>query len=1120
MYVVNRKGQLELLDPNMITNRIKKLVNKEPKIPHVNPYELMLEVCKGIKNNMPTCEIDEYAANASASLSIGNPHYLQVASRIAIDNHQKNTLKSFVDKMKLAYLNEENGEIYPLINEDYFKFVEEHNIEIDKMIDYERDFLLDFFGFKTFQKQYSIKIKNKPIERPQDMFMRTAIALNIYTDNMMQNIKETYDLLSTKKYTHASPTYYNAGGLRPQYASCFLMGTEDSLEGIENTGNNMSRISKWAGGIGIHINNWRSKGTRIRGTNGVSSGIVPFIRMYESRMLAFNQGGRRPGSAKMYIMPHHPDLLQFIELRKNTGHELLRARFLFYAIWIPDIFMERVANDEIWSFFDPLLCGDLSNYYGDEYKEKYLELEKNKKYSFQKPARYIWECIYEVNVETGMPDILFSDNVNKNNMQKNIGIIKSSNLCVTGDTKILTDKGYFNISELEGYHNVWTGQDYKKSLIKKTSDDESLLKITFSNGAIIRCTKYHKFPIKGLTTYMEVPAINLKINNKLKSYNLPILDLDKEFKYAYTHGYKCGIGKSDIIVYNDAHKFEYKEIIEISNNKKLVLYEMEELYTVPINYRKQDKINWLQGLIDSTGFRFLDARIYLQIMNANNEFLENVRLLCNTLGMNPSLINGKLKFIINDCNKLHELGIKYMDDSINITEDYITMAKGRFAYDFIDDLESEVTITNIEYLSYQEPVYCFNEPEEHLGVLNGIISLNCNEIVQYSSDKEYATCILSSISLPAFVYSRENSRSENSLSEKYFDFEELIKVVKVIVRNLNNLIDKTYHPTVESKLGCDKQRAIGIGVQGLDDVYSKMRFPFDSQEAAELNKRIFETIYYAALTASTMLSRDIYKKNIKMVESTVESIVPTIETPIKKTIGAYPAFEGSPISQGIFHWEMYGASPVCGYDWESLRQHIKTFGVRNSMLVALMPTASTSQLLGNNECFEPYTSNVYKRDTSAGEFIVIKKYLIDDLYNSGLWNSTLKEYLIASEGSIQYIDGIPKEFKDLYKTVWEIDQKVLVQQAIDRQPYIDQAQSMNLYVRDFNLEKWNELMFMGWMGGLKTGKYYLHTEPASMPTKFSIDPAKQKEMKEKLENMKKNTDFMNFKHEVCDVCSA
>jgi len=1113
MFVVNRKGQEELLDPNMITNRIKKLVTKEPKIQHVNPYELMLEVCKGIKNRMQTSDIDEYAANASASLSIGNPYYLQVAARIAIDNHQKNTLKSFVDKMKLAYLNEEeNGEIHSLIDKDFFKFVEEYNEEIDNMINYERDFLLDFFGFRTFQKQYSIKIKNKPIERPQDMFMRTAIALNINTDNMMNNIKETYDLLSLKKYTHASPTYYNAGGLRPQYASCFLMGTEDSLEGIEHTGTNMSRISKWAGGIGVHINNWRSKGARIRGTNGLSSGIVPFIRMYESRMLAFNQGGRRPGSAKIYIMPHHPDLMQFIELRKNTGHELLRARFLFYALWIPDIFMERVANDEMWSFFDPLTCGDLSEYYGDEYRDKYLELEKNKRYVAQKPARYIWECIYEVNSETGMPDILFSDNVNKNNMQKNIGVIKSSNLCVTGDTKILTDNGYFNISELEGYHNVWTGKDFKKSLVKKTSDDASLVKITFSNGAIIRCTKYHKFPIRGITTYMEIPAINLKIDNVLLKYDLPILDIDNEFKYPFTHGYKCGFNKDqDIILYNinSIDKFEYKEIIEISNNtRKLILHEdMEELYKVPINYKKDNKVDWLQGLINSAGFRFLDARIYLQIAHSNSEFLENVRLLCNTLGVNPSLSNGKLKFNIIDCNKLSEFGILYMTESIAIDEDYINLSKGRFSYDFINDLETDVKISSIEYLSYQEPVYCFNEPEEHMGVLNGIISLNCNEIVQYSSDKEYATCILSSISLPAFVYDKKNI-DNNFPTEPYFDFDELISVIKIIVRNLNNLIDKTYHPTKESKLGCDKQRAIGIGVQGLDDVYSKFRFPFESEEAAELNKRIFETIYYGALSASTSLSRDIYKNKVK-------------ETPdIKKTIGAYPAFDGSPISQGVFHWEMYEAKPVCGYDWETLRNHIKTFGVRNSMLVALMPTASTSQLLGNNECFEPYTSNVYKRDTSAGEFIVIKKYLINDLYNAGLWNPTLKEYLIASEGSIQYIEGIPDEMKNLYKTVWEIDQGVLVQQAIDRQPYIDQAQSMNLYVRDFNLEKWNELMFMGWTGGLKTGKYYLHTEPASMPTKFSIDPARQKEMKEKLEQVKKNTDFMNYKRDVCDLCSA
>lgn len=860
-YVITRTGRKELLNTHQITKRLQTLINRAPKIPHVNPYDLMLEVCRGLKSGISTYEIDEYAANASASLSVSNPHYLSVAARIAIDNHQKNTMRSFVDKMRKAYLNvDDEGKVSPLINEDFFKYVEEHQDFIEATIDYNRDFLFDFFGFRTFQKSYSTKVNDKPIERPQDMYMRTAIALNMNTELDIAvehaNIKETYDLLSLKFYTHASPTYYNTGGQYPQYASCFLLGTGDSLEEIEKTGTDMSRISKRAGGIGVHINPWRSTGSRIRGTNGKSSGIVPFLRSYETRMLAFNQGGRRPGSAAIYIMPHHPDLLRFLALRRNDGIEKERARDLFYALWIPDIFMERVESNGVWSFFDSDHCGDLSNLHGTEYKDRYIHLEYQKKYKAQMPAREIWQIIKEVEQDTGMPYICFSDTVNAANMQSHLGTIKSSNLCT--------------------------------------------------------------------------------------------------------------------------------------------------------------------------------------------------------------------------------------------------------------------------------------------------------EIALYSDTKEYAVCVLVSISLPAFVvdgYTPEEltlpEEQRRPLNHTFpvnpaFDFRKLLDVVKVVVRNLNHVVDKTYHPVIETKRSNERHRPLGIGVQGLADAYAKMRFPFDSPEAYKLNKEIFEAIYFAALTASSVLSRKKYnmlKAKCKAEGSvTVDTYKPddyetykttyTDPNDIPKKVAAFPSMEwngGSPIAKGTFHWEMYDINPahLSGmFDWESLKSHIQTFGVCNSHVVALMPTASTSQLLGNNECFEPYTSNVYKRDTSAGEFIVINKYLINDLYNSGLWNNNLKEYLIASEGSIQNIEGIPEFIKALYKTAWEIDPSVLIQQCIDRQPYVDQMISFNLYIRDFTLTKWNKCMFMAWRGRLKTGKYYLHTEAAVMPTKFTIDPSKQKEMAVLLEKNKPRTEFLSPLREVCDACTA
>ncbi len=861
MFVITRTGRKEPLDTNQITKRLQTLINRVPKIPHVNPYELMLEVCKGLKSGITTYEIDEYAANASASLSITNPYYLKIAARIAIDNHQKNTQRSFVDKMRKLYLNQDdNGNIHPLISSDFFKYVEENQDFLERTLDYNRDFLLDFFGFQTFIRSYSMKVKDLPIERPQDMFMRTAVDLHMFTrdnpEDELQDIKNTYDILSNKLYTHASPTYYNAGSVRRQYASCFLLGTKDSREGIMKTADHISEISKWSGGIGVHINCLRGTGAKIRGTNGRSSGVVPWLKIYNEVMKGFNQGGRRPGSAAFYLMPHHPDIMKFIEICRNGGSEELRARDIFTALWIPDIFMERVKANEMWSMFDPDRCGDLSDYTLDEYRSKYLELESKKMYTTQIPARKIWEAAMETNSDVGRLYICFADNANRMFMQKNLGVLKSSNLC--------------------------------------------------------------------------------------------------------------------------------------------------------------------------------------------------------------------------------------------------------------------------------------------------------GEVFLYSNEKEYAVCILSSIALPSYVldgYSAEELAQPEELRRKlnhefpvnpYFDFKKLVEVVKTITTNLNLIVDKTYHPLEETRRGSDRHRPIGIGVQGLDDCYAKMRMPFASDEAHILNKHIFETIYFAAITQSSVLARKLYqsiKKECKLNgrvevkeyiidDYSVGTKVFTDANEIPQTIGSYPSMlwnGGSPIGKGIFHWELAGlsAANLSGmFDWESLREHVQTFGVRNSLTVACMPTASTSQLLANNECIEPYTSNIYKRNTLAGEYIVVKKYLMEDLYKLGLWTQNMKDYLLASNGSIQYIDGIPDDIKRLYPTVWEIDQEVLVQQSIDRQPFVDQGQSLNLYVPEINMTVWNKLMFKAWKGGLKTGKYYLHTRPAVTPQKFTIDPAKQDEMRKLLEKNKHGTAFLEPLREVCEVCSS
>jgi ribonucleoside-diphosphate reductase alpha chain len=839
IYVTNRAGRREELDPVQIARHIQNLAARDPKIAHINAQFLMLEVCKGLTSNITTAELNEQLARISADLSLTNPYYLTLAGRIAIDNYHKNTLRSFVDKMQMC---RDAG----LLSGGFMRFVRENADALEAMINYDRDFLLDFFGFRTFQRQYSMRINGRCVERPQDMFMRTAVALSISGTLgskhtfVMNNIRTTYTLLSLKIYTHASPTYYNAGASDfPQYASCFLLGCGDSGREITQAVADMAAISKFSGGIGLHIHELRGAGAPIRSTNGKSSGIVPFIRMFETTMLAFNQGGRRPGSAKMYLAMHHPDIVSFVELRRNNGTEQRRARHLFYALWVPDLFMERVRDGGQWSLFDPYLCGDLSELHNDEYRTQYLKLEAEKRFTSQISARVLWELIAEVNAETGMPDLIFSDTANRCNMQSNFGTLKSSNLC--------------------------------------------------------------------------------------------------------------------------------------------------------------------------------------------------------------------------------------------------------------------------------------------------------DEIYQYSTTKpgavEMATCVLASVSLGACVRQLDGQDMTDAEfpTVPCFDFARLGECVTQVVRNLNNLIDTTYHPTEAARYGNLRQRAIGIGVQGLYDAYAKMGYAFESSEAFALNKEIHEAIYYFAITASAKLSREYYHQTKRAAETAdvyVDDyhggrrlVVAQGQTPDMKC-GAYPGmFEngGGPLSRGRFHWELYGltAADLCGrFDWETTRALIAQFGVRNSLTTALMPTASTSQLLGNVECFEPITSNVYKRETSAGEFTVINKYLIRDLYQLNLWSKEMREYIIASEGSVQHIEGIPQELKTRYKTAFELDQAVIIEQAADRQPFVDQGQSMNLYVRNFTIAEWTRLMFLGWELGLKTGKYYLHTEAASMPTKFTIDPAKQKEMLQLRPTAKKIIDT------VCAGCSA
>ena len=1237
MYVITRSGLKEPLSQDKITQRLIKLIQQEPKIKEINPYQLVIDVTSKLVNLISTSTIDNYVCSLAASRSIAKPTYMKLASRLAVDSHQKNTLSNFYDKVVLFHNRlDDNGNSYPLVSDAFYKYVRDHRKFIESTIDYSRDFLCDYFGMRTFQDSYSLKLGEIPIERPQDLYMRTAIGLHMNTHSDIQKeyqyIKNSYDKYSYKKITQASPTYFNIGTNHEQLASCFLLAVKDSHSSIMKIANDMAGISKWSGGLGVHMHELRSRGALIRKTNGRTNGIVPFIRIYNNIMLAFNQGGgkgkgKRNGSAAIYLMLHHPDIVDFLNLKLPSTIEENRASDLFYGLWVPDIFMNRVKSNQLWSLFDPDHVGDLSNYFGKEYESKYLQYEQEKKYKSQIPARELWEMIYKANELTGMPYICFSDAVNKHNMQSNIGVIKCSNLCVSGDTKILTNKGYENIKVLtntsNGKHKIWNGEEFTKAQFAKTGTECKLLKVTFSDGVELKCTKEHRFAIKDgyKNNYFELEAKDLSIGDTLIRCDYPTIDnKDNSFKYPYTHGFFCGDGTYNekkgngvpckfLAVENSSfcmrHKDmgfeekesasnlcqgrsdqrlpfislygEKKELIEylnyvksytdVSNDKITIQLKIDiaSKYKVPVEYGLSTKLKWLSGYFDADGCVTRNTNSYgIQICSINKEFLMNVKLLCNTLGCNPviSLMRSNSTSLLPDgkgSNKLFDTLPLYR--LLFATKDVKTlydqgMETHRLIIGDIEEITNKkrfISIKSIEELEELEDTYCFNEPKRHMGIFNGIIAMNCTEIVEFTDERNQATCNLGSVSLSSCVTDSHTPEELQQPIEKRrildndyplnptFDFLDLIDNVKTLVVNLNNIIDKTYYPTEETKTSNDRHRPIGVGLQGLADAFIKMRYPFESEEADKLNKTIAEVMYYAALSQSAKLSRDLYLKYVSickktgsvtitkyLADYTTESITFTDPTDIPKNIGAYGSMYwngGSPLANGKFHHELYNVKPADQsqnpkLDWESLRNLIGTFGVRNSLLVALMPTATTSQFLGNNECFEPYTSNLYKRKTLSGEFIIINKYLIHELDKLKIWNENIKNYLILSNGSIQAIEGIPDKIKLLYKTSWEIDQADLVDKAIARQYYVDQAQSFNLYVENPSLAKFTNLMFRCHKGGLKTGKYYLHSRPGGMPQPFTIDPEAQNQILKILEkdNVKQVTNTENLV--ICDSCSA
>jgi len=1010
MFVIKRNGSFEEVNFNKVVQRLKFISSEPYPLSEINVHTLAQTVIQGLHNNIQTRDIDIYSANICASMSIKNHQYGILAGRIIIHNHHKNTLTSFKDKMDKLYLRKDkHGNICPLLDEKFYKFVLKNQKEIENHIDYSRDFLLDYFSFKTLERSYLLKLDQDIIERPQDMFMRVSIFIHMNpkliskekTKPIIERIFETYDLMSNKYFTHATPTLFNAGTNRPGMLSCFLLGTEDSLEGILKTVSDCAQISKWSGGIGFHISNWRSRGSLIRGTNGTSSGIIPFLKIFNDTARAFNQGGKRPGSFAAYIEMHHPDIMDFLQLRKNHGEENLRCRDLFLGLWICDLFMERVRDNQNWSLFDPDECQGLSDVYGDDYRKLYLEYEEKKMYREQMPAREIWKAVFTSQKESGIPYILYKDRINSTNNQSNIGVVKSSNLCVTGDTIVLTEEGYYPIRDLtriNRVHNVWNGEEFTPATFAKTGEKQKIMEIT-------------------------VQVAKKEISNT--------------------------------------------RISQLTSNFPL------------------DRLHYTSRVLRCTPYH---------------------------------------KFILEDetiieASKLQP-GMKLLEWN---------HPQGNFrVYSYI---------TKAEHLEEPEDTYCFNEPKLHQGVFNSILTQNCSEIVEVSNSEEYACCTLASICLSMFV---EDTHSEDDLTRPLnhefpkrpvINYKKLMEVVQVIVRNLNQVIDRNWYPTPETERSNSTHRPLGIGVQGLADVFYKFRCTYDSPLAKELNQRIFETIYYAAVSASTKLAKEIYKSYQQQFDPKNPSLLIKIDKReysidnLPKTIGSYSSMtrnNGSPLFNGKFHWEMYGKTQnelLQKFDWDSLRAHIQTFGIRNSLLIALMPTASTSQIMGNIESIEPLTSNVFKRQTLAGEFIVINKYLMNDLTELGLWNAEMENFIKLSNGSIQNIQGIPDSIKNLYRTVWEISQSHIIDLAADRQAFVDQSQSMNLFIEDLSFSKFNSMHFYSWNKGLKTGCYYLRTRPAVQAQKFTVQMQSSGQVVQPTQTIQFDIPEQN-EEEICLVCSS
>ena len=1097
MRVVKRSGRIEDMKFDNVTNRIKNLTYGLSE--KCDSSKVAQQVFSSMYDGISAQEIDTLSAEICIGMITSDPDYEVLATRIIASNIQKvcpNNFHVAMKKLAKAGIVTDNvARIAGRVRDDIVT---------------KRDYDFGYFGLKTLEKSYLQRLDGVLMETPQYMFMRVSIG--IHGDDI-PSVLETYDKMSQGFFIHATPTLFNAGTPRPQMSSCFLIANkEDSINGIYGTLTECAQISKWAGGIGMHIHDVRANKSRIRGTNGQSDGIIPMLRVFNATARYVNQAGRRKGSIAVYLEPWHADIMDFLELRLNQGDEEARCRDLFSALWIPDLFMKRVEEGGQWSLFCPDKAPGLSDAVGDEFEALYTKYEEEGRATATVPAAEVWKSIIRSQTETGTPYMLYKDACNKKSNQKNLGTIKSSNLCVAPETKILTSEGQQTISELKDKEvDIWNGEEFSKVTVKQTGTKQKLLTVKTSKGLSLRCTPYHKFWIVGHDEPIE--AQNLQEGMKIIKHSLPVINNStKELKYAYTHGLFCADGTTSsdgepkrcnfkakinglcmrhqtcvkyyeedgtcqansyteqkwLDLYHEKIKlinnveYDYASVNQSQNKIRLRLpKDIEEKFVVPIDYSLKSKLDWLTGLLDGDGCvtKHQGGRgVSIQLGSIHFDFLNEILLMLQTMGVNSRI------------NHSHKPRMVDMPGGTFQTKDLWRLLIPSGGVEILKTLGLHTRrlnlhtenkpnrqalhfekIVSVEDFGETADTFCFNEPLRHRGIFNGILTGNCTEIIEYTDKDETAVCNLASIALPKYV----------DPETKTFDYDKLHEVTKTVTKNLNRVIDNNFYPVETARKSNMRHRPIGLGVQGLADVFILCRHAFDSDEAKEINARIFETMYHAALEASSELA---------------------------EVDGSYETFEGSPASQGILQFDMWEGETKLHYDWDALKERIKEKGLRNSLLMAPMPTASTAQILGNNECFEPYTTNIYLRRTLAGEFVVVNRHLVDDLKEIGLWSKEMKDLMVKAGGSIQNIVDIPDEIKNLYRTVWEIKMKDVIDMAADRGRFIDQSQSMNLFMESPTMSKLSSMHMYSWKKGLKTGMYYLRSKAKSRPIQFSLEP--------------------------------